>query len=294
MEPLPLAHIGLLVRDVDEARRRWSSAIGLPFSPVTRYRPHNWSDIDNPTPHLSDARLTFCLGDHPSIEIIEFTGTGTHSPAKGEGGHHISFPPISDNDARRTELAELGIQPDGVIEHDGRLIFMFSDARALNNVFTEWVEEHPDHADVKDDLSPVDRLPDGSKTLFEPSTIQAVNGVRPTLPLTDIGVAVKDLSAAVREWEAVTSYQFDVDKSGESAIGTAPGAPTRFHLVVNGDPRRPEGLYEAVIEVGDLVAERNRLERESVPYRENPGLPRPTITIDRDYLNQFTLHLRQA
>ncbi|MFV0428341.1 MAG: VOC family protein [Arachnia sp.] len=294
MEPLPLAHIGLLVEDVDLARRRWSAALGMPFSPVTRYRPDNWSDIDNPRPHLSDARLTFCLGENPSIEVIEFTGTGTHSPTKGAGGHHIAFPPVRDNRATRAALAQQGIGTDGTIEHDGRLIFMFSDARALNNVFTEWVEEHPGHADTKDDLSPVNRLPDGTKTLFDVETITALGGVRPTLPMTDIYIAVDDLDAATQSWQSVTGYTFRPNQTRSAAVGSAESSPTRIHLVLHGDPLRPQGLYQAVVEVTDLDAERRRLIRDQVPSRELPEGPGPQIVIEGDFLCQFTLILRQA
>jgi len=289
-----LAHIGVLVADVDLARERWSKALGMVFSPITRYRPTNWSDIDNPTPHLSDARLCFCIGDHPTIEVIEFTGTGTHSPAKGEGGHHLSFPPLDDNEARRAQLGMLGVGTDGIIEHDGRLIFMFTDARALNNVFTEWVEEHPDHADVKDDLSPVNRLPDGTKTLFDVKTILDLGGDRPTLRMREVRIAVADLASSIVMWTKLTEYDFVPEGFGgrDSAIGTAPDAPTRFRLVENGDPLRAEGLYEAVVEVDDLLAEQNRLSSAGVPFAVEEVDGAVELAIDRDYLSRFSLRLR--
>lgn len=83
---------------------------------------------------------------------------------------------VDENEARRAELAELGIGIDREIRHDARWIFQFAEAGLLNNVYTEWVEEHPDHPDVKDDLSPIDRLADGSKTLFDVATIEELGG----------------------------------------------------------------------------------------------------------------------
>lgn len=287
--PLPLAHVGILVADLDTSRERWIRVLGQDFSPITRYRPSNWSDLGNPAPHLHDARLTFYLGDEPSFEILEFVGNGTHSPDKGEGGHHLSFPPVADNTARRAELADLGVGTDGEIWHDGRWIFQFADARALNNVYTEWVEEHPDHPDVKDDLSPVNRLPDGSKTLFDVATIEEIDGRRPWSRVVEVQVCVQDLADALPRWEAITGYGFDpVEPS--SAIGGP--FQTRIRLVEDSADGAREGISGATIVEPDLAHTFLRLKRAGVPLRavatDTTGQI-ASVSVDPAYLNGFSL-----
>ncbi|WP_431795228.1 VOC family protein [Microbacterium enclense] len=289
MQPSPIAHIGILVADLETSRERWAKVLAGTFSPITRYRPENWSDRGNPTPHLHDARLTFYLGDAPSIEILEFVGNGTHSPDKGEGGHHLSFPPLEDNSRRREELAELGIGIDGEIRHDGRWIFQFAEAEALNNVYTEWVEEHPDHPDVKDDLSPINRMPDGTKTLFDLETIRSLPAGRPSSRIVEIGVEVRDVSAARVRWETVTRYDFTPDRDGSYVGGVAPALIRLFAST----PSSREGLAYAVIETDDLSATAERLEASDIPFRamEENGrtVGGTTIAVDREYLNGFEL-----
>lgn len=285
MQALPIAHVGILVRDLEESRDHWSRALEHSFSPITRYRPGNWSDRGTPEPHLHDARLTFYLGDAPSIEILEFVGVGTHSPEKGEGGHHLSFPPLEDNFARRAELAELGIGTDGEIFHDGRWIFTFADAAPLNNVYTEWVEEHPDHADVKDDLSPINRMPDGSKTLFDVQTILDLDGTRPSSRMVEVGVLVKDLESAVTTWSKAVGYDFAVDEDRRAAVST--GFETALRLVELDDPAQREGIGFIVLGSDDLDATLMRLEAGQVPVRsaERDGGRLVRIVIEPAFLN---------
>jgi catechol 2,3-dioxygenase-like lactoylglutathione lyase family enzyme len=293
MQPAPIAHIGILVADLETSREHWSKALGGVFSPISRYRPQNWSDLGNPEPHLHDARLTFYLGDNPSIEILEFVGSGTHSPEKGEGGHHLSFPPIDDNERRRAELAELGVGIDGEIRHDDRWIFLFADARALDNVYTEWVEEHPDHPDVKDDLSPIGRLPDGTKTLFEPDTILSLDGQRPDSRIIEIGVNVDDLERAKDRWHTIIGYEFH-DCDDRSAIGGTFDTAVRL-TQRTGDQRA--GLSYGTILEPDLNGTLQRLIASEVPVAQTSADQTGTIVsidVDPAYLNGFGIRFQRG
>lgn len=297
-----IAHIGVLVADLDQSRLRWAQVFGSAFSPVTRYRCPEWCDFGNPEPHLHDARLTFYLGDYPSIEMLEFVGNGTHAASRGEGGHHVALPPILDNDVRRSELAELGVGIDGDNRQDGRSILMFSDARATNNVYVEWVEDGHDHPDCKDDGSPVNRLPDGSKTLFDVSTILELNGQRPLSNIAEIGVTVVNLDKAIDAWRAVVGYSFETTElaalpvPGPSPTGSLSavsiGTSPRLRLVKGDDRSCREGLNYAIVKVSDLDAVWRRLRSEEVPLAgEGRNLQGELICVDVDpgYLNNFSV-----
>ena len=291
MEPRPIAHIGVLVADVEPARKHWANALGRPFSPIVRYRSNSWSDFADPAPHANDLRQTIYVGTDPSIEVQEFVNNGTHSASRGEGGHHIGFPPVADNNARRRELADIGVRMDGQVNHDGRWIIQFTDARALNNVATEWVEASPGHLDLKDDGSPVDRLPDGSTTVFDAEAINAVGPERPVSGIVDVGVLVSDLPAAVRIWSAVTGYEFEMLESPESSAVSRGTIPAVRLVEVSVGPVR-EGLKYAVVETESTEATRARLRRSGVPLSVDVVVP-DEVEIDPVYLNGFSLRFRR-
>jgi catechol 2,3-dioxygenase-like lactoylglutathione lyase family enzyme len=286
MAPLPIAHIGILVADVETARRNWTNALGAPFSPIVRYRSAAWSGIADPVPHANDLRQTIYIGVDPSIEIQEFVNNGSHASSRGEGGHHLSFPPVSDNNARQRELAELGIEMDGGANYKGRWIIQFSDARALNNVSTEWVEESPGHLDLKDDGSPVDRLPDGSATVFDPETMLALDGHRPPSGIVEFGVLVADLDKAVETWSAVTGYAFDTD-GDRTAVSR--GAAPAVRLVEAGQTPAREGLYYAVVKTQSIEQTLERLRRAGVPLAGEVSAVSGRVDVEPTYLNGFSL-----
>jgi hypothetical protein len=286
MDPLPIAHIGILVADLETARRNWANAMGASFSPIVRYRSTAWSGLDDPTPHANDLRQAIFIGVDPSIEIQEFVNNGSHASSRGEGGHHLSFPPVSDNNARQRELAELGIGMAGGANHDGRWIIQFSDGRPLNNVCTEWVEESPGHLDLKDDGSPVNRLPDGSSTVFDPETIIAIDGNRPSSGIVEFGVLVGDLSAAIETWSAVTGYVFDTE--GERSAVSRGTLPAVRLVESIGTPAR-EGLYYAVVETQSIEVTRERLLRAGVPLVDPASAASGSLEVDPTYLNGFSL-----
>jgi hypothetical protein len=288
MTPLPIAHIGILVADLGTARRHWSNALSESFSPIVRYRSAAWSDLADPSPHANDLRQAVYIGVNPSVEIQEFGNSGTHAASRGQGGHHIAFAPIADNSALQRELAQLGIEMDGASNYDGRSIVQFTDARALNNVATEWIEASPGHHDLKDDGSPVDRLPDGSSTVFDAQTILALNGQRPPSGIVEFGVLVADLDKAIASWSAVTGYTFDISTDSErSAVSRGP-VPTIRLVEASQAPAR-EGLYYAVVETENIEATLERLRRFGVPLVNATSGTRVQAEVDPAYLNGFSL-----
>ncbi|MFV0254262.1 MAG: VOC family protein [Beutenbergiaceae bacterium] len=148
--------IGFLVEDLDAAIEQWSQALGYTFTPIARYRTSAYIDSSDHQPHTHDARIAFSLEGKPFIELMEFTGEGTHSRHQGEGFHHISFVRHPDVQARMRELAQLGVGDDGkVLNDDGEVILWFTDPAELNGVRLEYVSGGP-HPIVAEDGAPLD------------------------------------------------------------------------------------------------------------------------------------------
>lgn len=154
MTPRLIDHIGILVPNLEEAIERWSAALGYTFSPIGRYRTHKYADRNNPELHYHDARISFSKEGPPRIELMEVTGEGTHGPNE-IGVHHFGFPGTTDVDARRGELASLGIGDDGLSYNDeGQLILWFTEKSALDGIRLEFVSPLPGRT-VADDGSPL-------------------------------------------------------------------------------------------------------------------------------------------
>lgn len=272
MSPDTVHHIGLLVADIDAARLRWAEATGYTLSPVTRYSTSGYRDLSNPEPHEHDARICFSFEGEPYLELMAQTGEGTHSARHGEGGHHLGFPVIPDTAVRTEELAKLGVAIDGENIQDGRSILMFTDRNALSDVHLEYVEAGHDHPDMKLDGSPVNRLPNGDKTLFELETVERLTDAIPGGPLiTDVGVVVADLDAAVRAWEDVTDYTFTPGGAGaldpRRAVVSSEGPP-RVRLVESA-AGQDEGLTFFVLTgAGELETRLASLARAGVQIEQ--------------------------
>ena len=137
-------HVALLVTDLESAIQRWSLATGYTFSPIGRYRTDGYVDSSCPHPHHHDARIAFSKEGPPHIELMEFTGDGTHSAGQGEGFHHLGFMDYPDVDNRINELADQGFGHDGMALHDdGRILLFFTKKSDLNGMRLEYVAEIP-------------------------------------------------------------------------------------------------------------------------------------------------------
>jgi catechol 2,3-dioxygenase-like lactoylglutathione lyase family enzyme len=148
-------HIGILVEDIEKAIDQWSEVLGYTFTPIRRYRTNNYVDHSNATPHFHDARIAFSVEGTPYIELMEFTGEGTHSKAQGEGFHHFGFVEYPDVQARMDALAEMGLPDDGkVLNDEGEVILWFTEKSALNGIRLEYVADVPQPT-VNDDGSPI-------------------------------------------------------------------------------------------------------------------------------------------
>lgn len=150
MEPRKIHHIGFLVRNLESAIEAWQKVTGYTFQPIARYRTGLWEDSWNTTPHESDVRLAFSLEGPPHIELMEFSGEGTHSVERGETVHHFGFANIADVDAQLAHLRELGIGVNGrTLTEDHRTILAFIEPDDFMGVRLEYVgqDEQPVFSD---------------------------------------------------------------------------------------------------------------------------------------------------
>jgi catechol 2,3-dioxygenase-like lactoylglutathione lyase family enzyme len=168
-------HVALLVADLDAAIERWSAATGYTFSPVGHYCTDHYVDKSNPVPHHHDARIAFSLEGPPHIELMEFTGTGTHSASQGEGFHHLGFMDYPTVEGRLAELSEMGFDNDGMALHeDGRILLFFTEKADLNGMRLEYVAELPQPI-VKDDGSKPHLDDRGFPSLWPPQPVPPVS-----------------------------------------------------------------------------------------------------------------------
>jgi catechol 2,3-dioxygenase-like lactoylglutathione lyase family enzyme len=136
--PMRINHIGILVPDLEEAVERWENALGYHFSRVGRYRTSHYVDRNDPEPHLHDARLVTSKEGPPRIELLEFTGSGTHSASQA-GVHHVGFERPVDTEAKLREFAALGIGDDGrSYMDDGRMHVWFTEKSFLDGMRLEF------------------------------------------------------------------------------------------------------------------------------------------------------------
>ncbi len=290
MSAAPIAHIGVLVSDVAAARANWSRALGGTFSPIVRYRPAEWRYRSEVCGGSNDLRQTIYIGVDPSIEIQQFVSNGTHAPERGQGGHHLGFPPVDDNVLCGKTLCALGVDVAAEVHYEGRPIIQFTEARDLNNVSTEWVELSPGHLDLKDDGSPVDRLPTGEGTVFEPDAILNLRGERPWSGIVEIGIVVDDLDRAAARWAGVTGRAFALSSDGtpsRTALSEGPSALIR--LVEASDATEREGISHVVVETDDLGSVRERLRSANVPPETDTA---SDIQIEPAFLNGVSLRYR--
>lgn len=207
--PAPLAaHVALLVANLEEAVDRWSRATGYTFTPIARYRTSGYRDRSDPQPHFHDARIAISREGPPQIELMEFTGEGTHSARHGEGFHHFGFTLTPDPRGQMDRLRDVGVGHDGEsLGPDGDLLLWFTEPSALDGVRLEYVGTGTPPI-VRDDGSALPVLPNGMVNMW-PAGAADAHAPPSSAPLIHhVGILVEDLAAARDRWAAATGYTF--------------------------------------------------------------------------------------
>jgi catechol 2,3-dioxygenase-like lactoylglutathione lyase family enzyme len=128
-EYVPFFHVGVLVRDIDQAAEDFGLTLGLRFEPVRS------------APLVTGETMRFCysLQGPPYLELVQMAATslGIWGPEEGEGLHHIAF---ADPDVPGT-CAAFGGQADTVVGGEGgspRVIF--TRPGALHGIRVEYLQ----------------------------------------------------------------------------------------------------------------------------------------------------------
>ena len=128
-EYVPFFHVGVLVRDIDQAAMDFGRILGLRFEPVRS------------APLVSGETMRFCysLQGPPYLELVQMAATslGIWGPEQAEGLHHIAF---ADPDVPGT-CAAFGGQADTVVGGEGgspRVIF--TRPEALHGIRVEYLQ----------------------------------------------------------------------------------------------------------------------------------------------------------
>jgi hypothetical protein len=280
----PISHVGILVGDLELASRRWAAVLGSPVSPVFRYRSSGWSDADNPLPHTVDLRqaISYCTGAW--FQILEYAPTTVHGSRRAEGGHHLGFAAVSDGGARGRELVELGFTVTARSEQDGRRLIQFTEPNDLDSVFTEWVEASPLHLNLKDDGAPLDRLADGSASVFGPAIADAAEP--PPSGLDEVGIIVGALETSIARWASITGDAFVLNPDDTSAVSST--ISPRIRLVARVGGAAPGIAYVALL-CADAAAKRAELTALNVPLRPSDDA---VVEVEPDFLNGLSVLFR--
>jgi catechol 2,3-dioxygenase-like lactoylglutathione lyase family enzyme len=128
-EYVPFFHVGVLVRDIDQAAEDFGQTLGLRFEPVRS------------APLVTGETMRFCysLAGPPYLELVQMAATslGIWGPEQAEGLHHLAF---ADPDVPGT-CAAFGGQADTVVGGEGgspRVIF--TRPEALHGIRVEYLQ----------------------------------------------------------------------------------------------------------------------------------------------------------
>lgn len=148
-----IAHIGVLVDDIEEAIERWSHHLGWTFHEIKWYAPHRYTCKEWPEPHPHFQRIAFSVDGPPYVELLERNpDEPTHTGPLGF--HHISFGGSDDVEALEEHFLALGVESDGrATNEDGELLLFFPDPTSgvFDGIRAEF-EANRFHNSIPDDV----------------------------------------------------------------------------------------------------------------------------------------------
>jgi len=137
---MPAYHVGVLVRDIAAARRRFSAALGITFGPVEP-RVLNFTSGEN-----DEVALCYSVEGPPYLELIEASGGGLFGLQHPEGVHHIGAW-VTDGSSHCAALGAHGVavdrqlqSVDGPYGHSENFVW-FNAPADLHGVRFEFVDD---------------------------------------------------------------------------------------------------------------------------------------------------------
>jgi hypothetical protein len=130
-------HIGILVKDIDEAIERFSRVFQIAFNPpASMTRGMTWHGH----PIEETMRVSYSTTE-PFVELIECAGSGYFSCEQGEGVHHVGiWSPEHGSPEWNERFGALAVEAS--IPHpDGRIRTALTDPASLHNVRLELIDE---------------------------------------------------------------------------------------------------------------------------------------------------------
>lgn len=118
----PYFHIGILVKDLDAAMRRFHKVLQISFrSPRVVKVTQEHTAAKNP----AELRFTYSIEGPPYYELLEAHDTGIFGLQQGEGPHHVGMW-ASNGRERLKDLQGRGLRPEIVhYSGDGLLVFAY-------------------------------------------------------------------------------------------------------------------------------------------------------------------------
>jgi hypothetical protein len=139
MTATDLYHVGILVRDLDEGMRRFSTLLGLTFE-VSRIVIVNTEESGQS--HPRELKVTYSIEGPPFLELIESQEDGLWGAHHGEGLHHIGSWE-SDLGSRLAALADEGTPVEVKISVGDCLVAAYLDPGPVHNTRVELVAQRP-------------------------------------------------------------------------------------------------------------------------------------------------------
>ncbi|MEO8692759.1 MAG: VOC family protein [Acidimicrobiales bacterium] len=137
---MPAYHVGILVRDIAAARRRFGAALGITFGEVEP-RVLNFTNGES-----DSVRLCYSVEGPPYLELIEAKGAGVFGLQHPEGVHHIGAW-VTDGPSQCAALQAYGVgvdrqlqSVDGPYGHSENFMW-FNNPADLHGVRFEFVDD---------------------------------------------------------------------------------------------------------------------------------------------------------
>ncbi len=139
MTATDLYHVGILVSDIDEGIRRFSTLLGLSFN-EPRIVAVTIEEAGRSSPR--ELKVSYSVEGPPFLELIESQEDGLWGAQQGEGLHHVGSWE-GDLGARLNGLTDEGTPVEVKISVGDRLVAVYLDPEPVHNTRVELVAQRP-------------------------------------------------------------------------------------------------------------------------------------------------------